>query len=293
MNTRNSVMSVVSLYVCTCVCALAQATNFNASGVIHTKAGVDPSQFTVEVTSDLSGVPDQRIHVGSDGRFDMNNLPRGMVHIRVVDERGSIVATSTLPSGSFAPVEIRVSAGFARGNAGPATAVSVESLKADPDGKAEREFRYALWDANDKDWKSAAKHFAKALKIDERHTRAAANWAAMELQLGNHAHAEEIARLGLKYAPSNCRLLHALGIALLGQKQLTDEAVGALSNAGKEIPKVLLMAAQAEYMRGNWDRTRQLADAYLNTGEKEFREVAERLKNGAQANPPAHRAKND
>ncbi len=279
MNTRHGVLSVV----CTCVCALAQFTSFNGSGVIQTRAGVDPSQFTIEVSSGTGGMPDQRISVSSNGRFELHNLPQGYVNIRVVDERGTVVGTSGMQSGSFAPVEIRVSAGIARQAAGPPAVVSVESLRADPDGKAEREFNYGLWYANTKDWKGAAKHFDKALKIDERHTRAAANWAAMEVQLGNHAHGEEIARRGLKYAPSNGRLLHALGMSLLGQKLLIDEAVEALSNAGKEIPKVLLMAAQAEYLRGNWNRTRQLADAYLSSGEREFLAVAEKLKNGAQA----------
>lgn len=261
MSTRMGVLWLVSL------CLHAQ------TGVIQTRPGVDPSQFTIEVEG-------QRYGVGSNGRFDLHNLPRGASNLRVLDENGNVVGMSTIAPGGFAPIEVRVSAGMAREAAGPAASVSVESLRADPDGKAEKEFHYGLWEANTKDWKSAAKHFEKALKIDERHTRAAANWAAMEVQLGNHARAEEIARRGLKYAPSNGRLLHALGMSLLGQQQLTDEAVAALTDAGKEIPKVLLMAAQAEYVRGNWDRTRQLAEAYLSSGEREFREVAERLKTG-------------
>ena len=36
------------------------------------------------------------------------------------------------------------------------------SLRADPDGKAEREFRYGLWEANTKSFKNAPKHFEKA-----------------------------------------------------------------------------------------------------------------------------------
>ena len=48
--------------------------------------------------------------------------------------------------------------------------MSLESLRANPDGKAEREFRYGLWEANTKSFKNAPKHFEKALQIDERHT---------------------------------------------------------------------------------------------------------------------------
>ena len=43
-----------------------------------------------------------------------------------------------------------------------ARAVSLESLRANPDGKAEREFRYGLWEANTKSFKNAPKHFEKA-----------------------------------------------------------------------------------------------------------------------------------
>ena len=277
MSTRLGVMLLSS--------SLSAQMFFSGSGKIQARPGVDPAQFTVEVG-------DQRTGVGSNGRFEFHHLPNGTHNVRVLDERGTVVAVSTVQPGAFAPLELRVSAGIARVANAPAASVSVESLRLDPDGKAEVEFNYALWYANTKDWKGAAKHFDKALKIDERHTRAAANWAAMEVQLGNHAHAEEIARKGLKYAPSNGRLLHALGVSLLGQGKMSDEAVEALSNAGKEIPKVLLMAAQAEYLRGNWERTRELADAYLGSGEREFRAVAERLKNGAQAASPAHRANN-
>jgi hypothetical protein len=264
---------VCALLVSSC---LYSQSHFNGSGTIQTRPGVDPSQFTVEVEG-------HRFGVASNGRFDLTNLPRGASNLRVVDESGRVVAISTIHPESHAPVEVRVSAGFARTPAGPAATVSVASLRSDPDGKAEKEFRYALWEANAKDWKAAAKHFEKALKIDARHTRAAANWSAMEVQLGNYARAEEIARRGLRHEPSNGRLLHALGMSLLGQRQLTDEAVTALADAGREIPKVLLMAAQAEYVRGNWDRTQQLADAYLSSGEKEFREIAERLKTGVRS----------
>lgn len=276
-------LSVATLFVCSCVFA---QNHFSGSGTIHTRQGVDPSQFTVEVDG-------QRFGVASNGRFDLSNLPRGASNIRVLDESGNVVAISTIQPDSHAPIDVRVAAGFAHTPTGPAATVSMESLRVDPDGKAEKEFQYGLWEANVKDYKAAAKHFDKALRIDARHSRAAANWSAMEIQLGNHARAEEIARRGLQYAPSNARLLHSLGMSLLGQRHLTDEAVNALANAGKEIPKVLLMAAQAEYVRGNWGRTRQLADAYLNSGEKEFREVAERLKNGAQTVQPAHRESNN
>jgi hypothetical protein len=278
MNTRIGVMSVVFLSVS----VFAQPRNFHGFGVIQTRPGVDPSQFIIEVTEGASGMPDQRFSVSPNGRFDLHNLSNGPHTVRVVDQRGHAVGFASIHAGSHSPIEINVSAGVASASAaGPARAVSVESLRADPDGKAEREFRYALWEAKSKNWKAAAKHFDKALQWDERHTPAAANWAAMEVQRGEHVHAEEIARRGLKYAPSNARLLHALGMSLLGQGQLSDEAVAALTSAGKEIPKVLLMAAQAEYLRGNTRQTRELAMAYLEqSNDTEFRAVAERLIKG-------------
>jgi tetratricopeptide (TPR) repeat protein len=260
------------------LCLFSQSY-FNGSGEIQTRPGVDPSQFTVEVSVSGGGsMPEQRLSVAPNGRFELRNLPLGAYSIRVLDERGSTVGTSSFHSSAATPIEIRVQAGIAKQSVGPVRAVSVESLRADPEGKAEREFRYALWDANTKDWKNAAKHFEKALRHDARHTGAAANWAAMEFIRGDHAQAETVARRGLQYSPKDGRLLHALGMSLLAQGRSTDEAIEALTNAGREIPKVLLMAAQAEYARGNWRQTRKLADAYLQSGDKEQDAVAARLK---------------
>lgn len=68
----------------------------------------------------------------------------------------------------------------------------------------------------------------------------------MEFQRGNHQRAESIARRGLRHAAQNARLLHAPGVSLLAQGQKTDEAVAALTKAGGEIPKVLIIAAQVD-----------------------------------------------
>ena len=45
--------------------------------------------------------------------------------------------------------------------------------------------------------------------------------------------------------------MHALGVSLLEQGLKTDEAVDALTKAGGETTKALIVAAQAEYQRGN------------------------------------------
>ena len=279
MHTRTGVASALLL------CLGATAQDFNAAGVIQTRPGVDPSQFTVEISGSSGSLAEQRIGVARNGRFEARNLPRGSYTIRVVDERGATVGTSFVQAGAFAPVEIHVMAGIARTPAGPARAVSVQSLRADPDGKAEREFKYGLWEANTKDWKNAAKHFDKALRIDERYTAAAANWAAMEFLRGDHAQAEAVARRGLLHAPSNARLLHALGVSLIARGQITDEAVDALATAGREIPKLLLMAAETELKRGNPSQSRRLAEDYLKSGDTEFAAVATKLKMLAEPRP--------
>lgn len=128
---------LICVLVSLCLCSYAQ----QSAGQIQTRSGVDPSQFTVEVSSSGTSMPDQRIAVGSNGRFELPSLTNGSYNIRVVDERGSVVGVSIIQSGSFAPIEIRVTGGIARGSAVIARAVSLESLRADPDGKAEREFR--------------------------------------------------------------------------------------------------------------------------------------------------------
>lgn len=156
--------------------------------------------------------------------------------------------------------------------------VSVKSLRADPNGKAARELEQALWDVKYKNWKNAVKHFEKALKADEAYSRAAANWAILELQLGNAAKAESIARKALAHDPKNARLKHVLGASLFAQGVLTDETVTAFAAAGAESPDALLAAAHIEFQRGNWGSVREFARAYLTTGDKEHREFAERLR---------------
>ncbi len=156
--------------------------------------------------------------------------------------------------------------------------VSVKSLRADPNGKAARELEQALWDVKYKNWKSAVKHFEKALKADESFSRASANWGILEIQLGNAAKAESIARRALAHDPKNLRLKHVLGASLFAQGVLTDETVTAFAAAGAESPQALLAAAHIEFQRGNWSSVRKFAKAYLTTGEKEHREFAERLR---------------
>src|SRR5262249_54174674 len=127
-----------------------------------------------------------------------------------------------------------------------------------------------LWEFRHKNWKNAQKHFEKALKADERHARAAANWAALELQLGNPKRAEEIARRALNFEPDNVRLRHALAASLLAQNVISDEMIEGFAAAGAETPKTFLAAAQLEFKRGNWRKAKSYAKAYLDTGDKEF-----------------------
>ena len=160
----------------------------------------------------------------------------------------------------------------------PPGTVSVKSLRADPNGKAARELEQALWDVKYKNWKSAVKHFEKSLKADEGYSRASANWAILEVQLGNAAKAETIARKALGHDPRNPRLKHVLAASLLAQGVLTDETVTSFASAGTESPQALLAAAHVEFQRGNWSSVRKYARAYLLSGDKEHRDFAERLK---------------
>jgi tetratricopeptide (TPR) repeat protein len=156
--------------------------------------------------------------------------------------------------------------------------VSIKSLRADPNGKAARELEQALWDVRYKNWKGAVKHFEKSLKADEAYSRASANWAILEVQLGNAVKAEAIARKALRHDPKNLRLRHVLAASLVAQGVLTDETVTSFADAGAESPQALLAAAHVEFQRGNWSSVRKYAKAYLQSGDKEHRDFAERLK---------------
>jgi tetratricopeptide (TPR) repeat protein len=257
----------------------AQA-NQTISGEVIVGPGTDASRLIVEIAPlGASNQPPEKVLVSPTGRFEARNLEAGAYQFRVYDQQGTFLGSTTQNAGQYSgTVEIRL-----RPNPNRATqtivprTISVKSLRSDPNAKAEREFEHALWDVRDKNWKGAQKHFEKAVKADETYTRASANWAALELQLGNIAHAEQIARNGLKHDPKSPRLLHALGTSLMMQDKLTDETVTSLEAAGVEQPKTYLAAAQVEYRRGHWSKARKLATSYLKTGDKQFVDFAKKL----------------
>ncbi len=266
-----------------CLFSLHAQTMTSISGEVVVSGGsVDPSRLTVEVVgmqSNMNQSP-ERVLVGPNGRFEARNLTAGSYQFRVYDDRGNLMGSAVQTAGQqYGNVEIRVN-GAAAGSLGSniGRAISVKNLRADPNGKAERELEQALWYVRDKNFKNAVKHFEKALRADEGYSRAAANWAALELQMGNAAKAEEIARKALQRDANNPRLQHALGASLVAQQIYSDETVNALAGAGKESPKTLLAAAQVEYKRGNWSKARRYAKAYLDTGDKEFKAFAEKVK---------------
>lgn len=214
-----------------------------------------------------SGSPPERVLVQSGGRFEVRNLEAGTYNIRVLDERGSIVGgASAATGGMFGPVEIRV-AGAPKQVTGSGK-ISVSRLRADPDGKADREMSYGLWYARDRNWDKARKHFEKALRADAGHVRTLANWAALEMQQGHAVEAESIARRGLALEADNVRLLHALGVSLLSQGIFTDETARALEAAGSQQATLYLAAAELAVRRGDTGKARRMAEAYISSGEK-------------------------
>jgi tetratricopeptide (TPR) repeat protein len=280
VKTRHRALLSVLLSSFTVVSVVQAQTNQVVSGEVLAAPGIDPSRLIVEISPlGSSNQPPERVLVSPTGRFEARNLEAGSYQFRVYDERGTVLGSATQNAGPYyGSVEIRLKSNPNRTPQNIVSrAVSVQSLRSDPNGKAEREFQHALWDVRDKNWKGALKHFEKAVKADEAYTRASANWAALELQLGNNVHAEEIARKALKHDPKSPRLLHALGTSLMMQGKLTDETVTSLEAAGVEQPKTYLAAAQVEYRRGNLSKARKLANSYLKTGDKQFLDFAHKL----------------
>jgi tetratricopeptide (TPR) repeat protein len=280
VKTRHCALLSVLLSSLTGTSIVRAQANQAISGEVIAPPGTDPSRLIVEISPlGNSNQPPQRVLVSPTGRFEARNLEAGAYQFRVQDEHGTLLGSTTQSAGQYyGSVEIRLKANPDRTpQALIPRAVSVKSLRSDPNGKAEREFEHALWDVRDKNWKGALKHFEKAVKADETYTRASANWAALELQLGNPQHAEVIARDALKHDPKSPRLLHALGTSLMLQGKLTDETVTALEAAGVDQPKTFLAAAQVEYRRGNWSKARKLANSYLKTGDTQYLDYANRL----------------
>jgi len=265
------------LGLCLAVASLAQS---NITGEVIAGTGVDLSRLYVEVVplTQLHQSP-ERVMVGPNGRFEARNLTAGSYQFRVLDERGNLLGTATQNAGPhYGSIEIRLpSSGRSRNNPVNTGPISVSRLRQDPNGNADRELYLALWEVKQKNWKGAEKHFEKALRADEGHGRAAANFAALELQLGNSKRAEEIARKALVHDPANPRLRHALGASLAAQNIYTEETIEGFVAAAAETPKTFLAAAQIEFNRGNWVKARQYASSYLKTEDKEYRELAERI----------------
>lgn len=262
-----------TLLLCLCTCLSAQNNAF-ITGAVIVPEGHDAGRYSVEVVGMSSaGGPPEQVLVQSSGRFEVRNLESGTYTLRVLDERGAVVGgASASTGGMFGPVEIRVG-GAPKARVGSGK-ISVSRLREDPDGKADREMNYGLWYARDKNWDKARKHFEKALRMDSGHVRTLANWAALEMQQGHATEAESLARKGLAMEPDNVRLLHALGVSLLSQGVLTDEAAHALEKAGKEQPKLYLAAAELAYRRGNAAKAHQLAQSYIRTGDTEHLQAA-------------------
>jgi tetratricopeptide (TPR) repeat protein len=281
--TRRSVTLVI-IFACITYPALAQWRTGQAvlRGELVTEGG-SLEGLTIEVAGQ-SNFYAHRVFLDRGGSFEVAHLTAGSYEVRVLNRRGEIIRTeyaSVFENGP--PITIRLS-NSAAGDRPTGETVSVAQLRHKVPRKAAKEYRKAaelmeegkiaesikrlkkaieidpeyMEAYNDlgtrymalKQHQTALECFQKAMTLDPHAGPPATNAAVALFAMDRVSEAEDAARLGVRNDRGNVKARYVLGLALVAQNKVTEEAIHNLEVAGEQFPNARLALAKALVSQG-------------------------------------------
>jgi Tfp pilus assembly protein PilF len=149
-----------------------------------------------------------------------------------------------------------------------------KAIEADPDNaSAHNDLGVLYLDSGRPE--EALSEFRRAIALQPRLTAALVNASFASLTLGHSQDAETFARgaLGISGSDHHAHLL--LGWSLVSQFRFTSAALDSLRIAEREFPEARLAAADVLVHQGSFDSARAEVEAYLATGNEEYRALAQ------------------
>jgi tetratricopeptide (TPR) repeat protein len=251
-------------------------------------------------------VADTQLSYDGSFRFDVASIPPGEYQLRVVTWRDEEIHSEYVSiRKNPEPLEIRLPP--KEGSEPAAGTVSYEELRVPK--KALKELLRAQSARQEGEVEKAIRHLEKAIEIHPRYEAARLSLGARYLEKGNFGGALEqfdealrvnpgsafghanrgvalhalgrydeaiaAARRSLEIEPDSEKSHFVLGLALVAGKRSGDEAVESLRRAGAVIPRARVMAAGLLAQRSSLPEAIAEIDAYLNSGDQEFRGMAQ------------------
>jgi len=236
------------------------------------------------------GELDNRTDIGSNGDFQFPDLPAGMYELTVTTLNGDVIYRQQV---SLSSMMNRISVRLpAQNEEQPgAGTVSARQLLYKVPSKALKEFDKGMAAKKKNDSQAAMEHLIKAAELDPDFMEAHNNLGLQYLQTGNISEAvaqfqraaeldpdavspeinlaatlvllnrsgdaETAARHAVRLDAASPTAHYLLGVALLDQQKITDEALGNLEEASRTIPRARLAIDELVERRGEVERARK------------------------------------
>ena len=291
---------------------LVEAQNSLIRGELRGAPGAG-DQFSVTLISGAG--PPETAYVGAGGSIQFHSIPQGTYQMEVRNMHGEVVKQQmlTVVGPSMETIITLTSALRAPRAASPSdgATVSLNRLRHDPDGKAEREFKIGSDLLLKKDLASARKHlvkalkadpdfadahlelgttayrmgeidtakqeFEQALKLDPKLTIAWSNLASLLFHQKAHDEAEIAARHGLEAVPTDAKLHFVAGASQFAKGTLNQDTTHHLELATKLYPNAHLLLAETLMRLGQAKSVLMHLEAALISGNEEVRTRAQYL----------------
>ncbi len=278
-------------------------------GEIVLDAGIFGDRLVVELQGLMDRMGTRRATPTATGAFDFDFVPIGEYELRVTDLYGRVISQQFVTVADQINF-VRLELPRREGDKPISGTVSLAQLQRKIPPKAKNEFKKAE-EAEEKgrtqksiehlekaieiapdymeaynnlgvryirlgEYSRAAEYLEKAAELDPGAPTVFGNLAAAYFALQRWADTEQAARRALQYDPSASNVRYLLGVSLVAQHGLKDEAVDSLRNAAQGYPKAYL--ALAEFFAGQGARSEAVAELrkYLESGAGENREEVEK-----------------